>query len=377
MTPCRFRVRQGWGPICAAFAAVLVVASNAGLAFSQSFLPVYKAGSGRFVVDYELGGDIERDDFFNRPIDVALDSRGNLFVLDYKECCIKKFDSTGAFVKTFGRKGEGPGEMASPTEVEIDPQDNVVVYDWGNQRFTLFDNMGEVIGTTNVNELGWQIVFHLRIDAKDRYAMETHEQRFQDVDPETKVSIWRFDIGKMHVTPIDSVVFRETYYLHNGAMTIAIRAPFAEGLIWNVMPAGEIVIADPADYTITFYSPDLAVIREIRHASEKKKVTDKDKEDYFEDWKEDELLRLKHKIEFPKYKPHFKELIVDGEGYLLFLVDEPTKDTQLYDVFTPEGEFLNRVTLPRMSRNAILTGKFIYTIARGEEDPVVRRYRLE
>jgi hypothetical protein len=62
---------------------------------------------------------------------------------------------------------------------------------------------------------------------------------------------------------------------------------------------------------------------------------------------------------------------------MLFLVGEPTDSTHLYEVFTPNGDFVNAVTLPRLSRSAIFKGTYIYTIARGEEDLVVRRYRLE
>ncbi len=358
------------------FAASLVAAC-AGFVYSQSLLPVYKNGSGNFVIDYELGGDIDKDDFFYLPADIALDSRGNLFVLDFKECCVKKFDPDGVFVNTFGRKGEGPGELALPSQMELDMQDQVVVYDRGNQRFTVFDNMGEVLGTTNVNTLGSGSVYRFRIDSKGRHYIEIHEQRFQDVDEKTKAVISRIDLGAVRVTPIDSILFRHLYFLSSGEVTTSIRAPFYDGRFWGVRPGGDIVIANPADYSIRFYSPDLAVVREMRHESERRKVTEKDKSDYFEGWDEEELLRLRHKVEFPKYRPYFENLIIDGDGYLLFRVDEPTETTQLYDVFTPGGDFLNRVTLPRLHPQAILSGGYIYTITQREEDPIVRRYRLE
>ena len=207
--------------------------------------------------------------------------------------------------------------------------------------------------------------------------METHEQPFQDAEEKTKAVISRIDLGTMRATPIDSTLFLQFYFLRSGEVTTSIAAPFYDGFFWAVTPQGGIVIANPADYSIRFYSTDLTVVRESRHESERRKVTEKDKSDYFEGWDKEELLRLRHKVEFPKYRPYFENLITDSDGFLLFLVDEPTKDTQLYDVFTPEGDFLNRVTLPRLHRQAILSGGHIYAITRGEEDFIVRRYRLE
>jgi hypothetical protein len=252
-----------------------------------------------------------------------------------------------------------------------------VVYDWGNQRFTTFDGDGEVLGTQSASRMGWAFVFGFRIARTGQCVIETRESDFHAADPPTKTIVSRIDLGTMNATTIDSILVRDSYYIHSGTTTTTVRAPFYEGPIWGVTSSGEIVIANPTDYSITFYSPDLTVVRRVRHECERRKVTDKDKEEYFRDWDEDMLLRLKNKVEFPKYKTFFEALLVDDEGYLLFLVDEPTRDTQLYDVFTPEGVFLNRVTLPRLAGSAILTGKHIYTIARGEQDPVVRRYRLE
>jgi len=47
----------------------------------------------------------------------AEDGKGNLFVLDDKDGTIKKFDADRKFLLQFGRKGQGPGELAYPMTI--------------------------------------------------------------------------------------------------------------------------------------------------------------------------------------------------------------------------------------------------------------------
>ncbi|MBP2681229.1 MAG: hypothetical protein H6Q78_1092, partial [Candidatus Krumholzibacteriota bacterium] len=345
---------------------------------SQSLAPVYQHGSGRFVVDYEIGGDIERADFLARPTDIALDSRGNLFVLDAGNYCIKKFDPSGKLLGSFGRKGEGPGEIEFVTGMGFDREDRLVVYDHGNNRFTVFANTGVFVKTAGINEIGWRSVLGMNIDPKGRLYIESSRTHEWSPKPDTWTVISRVDLDTMTETPVDSASFKSFYWRQDGDTRTGASAPYCPELHWGVAPSGDIVLANSADYSIKIIAQDLSLRREVRPTRARYPVTDKNKEEYFSGFEgENLLIWLRQTVEFPKFMPYFDRLLIDGDGYLLFLVEEPTDSTHLYEVFTPAGEFVNRVTLPRLSRGAILAGKFIYTIARGEEDPVVRRYRLE
>jgi len=54
--------------------------------------------------------------FIKVPYDIDVDKYGNIYILDTRSSSIKKYDSSGTFLKSFGRKGEGPGEF----DVSID-----------------------------------------------------------------------------------------------------------------------------------------------------------------------------------------------------------------------------------------------------------------
>jgi DNA-binding beta-propeller fold protein YncE len=82
-------------------------------------------------------------DNFNRPTGVAWDAAGNIFVSDgYNNARIAKMDKTGKFVKSFGVKGTGDGQLDMPNSIAVDAKGNVYVADLGNKRIQVFDNDG-------------------------------------------------------------------------------------------------------------------------------------------------------------------------------------------------------------------------------------------
>ena len=49
-----------------------------------------------------------------QPRNLAVDSHGNVFETDWKVDAIQEWDRAGKFVRTIGRKGDGPGEIKVP-----------------------------------------------------------------------------------------------------------------------------------------------------------------------------------------------------------------------------------------------------------------------
>lgn len=98
----------------------------------------------RYVYSGQVGSEAA-EDLFSGPEGVAVDSVGNVYVVDRGHNQIQKFTSTGIPLQSWGHFGSGVGEFNSPSGIAIDHADNVYVYDSGNNRVQKFTSNGEQI----------------------------------------------------------------------------------------------------------------------------------------------------------------------------------------------------------------------------------------
>jgi DNA-binding beta-propeller fold protein YncE len=88
-------------------------------------------------------------DEFNAPSAVAIAPNGDIFVADghggNTNARIMKFDRTGKFIKTWGKKGSAPGEFDGPHTLAMDSRGRLLVGDRGNNRIQIFDQDGNFI----------------------------------------------------------------------------------------------------------------------------------------------------------------------------------------------------------------------------------------
>ncbi len=81
---------------------------------------------------------------------VAFDAQGNLYVFDgaggmFSGLRVLVFDATGAFVREFGRSGQGPGEFHMPMNYAVWRDGTTIVSDMGHAAYQIFDPSGEFV----------------------------------------------------------------------------------------------------------------------------------------------------------------------------------------------------------------------------------------
>jgi DNA-binding beta-propeller fold protein YncE len=90
---------------------------------------------------------------FDAPTEVAIAPNGAVFVADghtggglaIGNARIMKFDKNGKFLKTWGRKGMGPGEFDVPHTLVFDSRGRLFVGDRQNNRIEIFDQDGTFV----------------------------------------------------------------------------------------------------------------------------------------------------------------------------------------------------------------------------------------
>ncbi len=93
------------------------------------------------------------NDEFDAPTEVAIAPNGDIFVADghtgggtaQGNARIVKFDKSGKFIKTWGKKGMGPGEFDAPHTLAFDSRGRLFVGDRQNNRIQIFDQDGKFI----------------------------------------------------------------------------------------------------------------------------------------------------------------------------------------------------------------------------------------
>lgn len=101
-------------------------------------------------------GDVDTDDenlAFNWPSDMAVDNSGNIYILDSGNLRIQAFGPDGRYIRTIGRKGQGPGEFASPNSIDIDGDGRLHVLDDRQKRIHVFTTSGEVVKSVRTGTL--------------------------------------------------------------------------------------------------------------------------------------------------------------------------------------------------------------------------------
>ena len=94
-----------------------------------------------------LGGDeSDENQVFTTGTRLEVDAKGAMYVMDPGNHRIQIFDAEGNFVRSFGSKGEGPGEFKQLKDLRFRPDGKLAVFDLGHKKMNIFEPDGAFIG---------------------------------------------------------------------------------------------------------------------------------------------------------------------------------------------------------------------------------------
>jgi hypothetical protein len=151
-------------------AAVLLIAIGMLGPGPQPAVPAAgKPGTVRIVADPAFGAGTEWDALFKTTTDTwtAFLPDGSFFRTAAADGLVHKFDANGHLVKSFGHKGQGPGDLQMPGALDVLDAKTLVVNDAGNRRLSLFDLDGNFLRTVKLGDLGGSTSSVLTLAALD------------------------------------------------------------------------------------------------------------------------------------------------------------------------------------------------------------------
>lgn len=317
--------------------------------------PIY--AENIFDLEEELTiGQLEGIDkyIFSEIISIAVDDNGRIYILDRKEANVKIFSKEGIFIRTIGKRGQGPGEMTNPYQIFITSQEEIMINDSPSYSLLFFSKEGNFIRSISTKET---VLLEPIIDSKLSFIGLRWERNIKD--PFLEVN--KFDSNLNFQFKI-GMCDAPNYSSFN---------PFWIKLQFAITKDDQIIFGCPRDYTIQIFSPDGILLRKVKKEYEQTKIESDEIEE--ETRKADPRLKLI----FPMYYSAYGHLTVDEEGRIIVQTWERKSKEKgyFYDVFDQAGKQITKIHLK--VKPIIWKDHKLYTI---EEDDdgfhVIKRYKV-
>jgi hypothetical protein len=275
----------------------------------------------------------------------CLDRDGNIYFMmrDTSENFIYKFDAAGKYVKSFGRKGQGPGEFGFGGTVIIDGEGRLLAKDMTQKNCHVFTPDGVYLEKIDLGT-------YLQIDRL--LANKTFFTWDRDDSSGRPVRIDHFRISDAGLRSS-----REFYTYEFPDMLRAPRYVEEGSAIISGATADHIFIGDSRDgYVIWVFDLAGKLVRKIRKDFRPVPMAEEYKAMFRKNWEQmgAEGVEILKKISFPANLPPFRFLFADDDGRLFVMTNEREGErTYWYDIFTKDGVFIGRFKLDNVQVNEI------------------------
>jgi len=286
--------------------------------------PMY--GEDVFNLEEELTiGEAEgREEYmFSQIRSMAVDDTERIYVLDAGESHVKVFDQKGTYIRSIGKRGQGPGEFITPLSISITGQNDLVVDDL-RSRLVFFSLEGEFMKNINIAKIGL-----LRIDIDSEENMVGIAIVREKENP-------RYELKKFDP---------ELNYLHSFVSSplpsVAGLNPFRGAILCRIDNNDQVVCGYPENYEIKIFDKEGKLRRKITKEYDPVEITEEEIKEVTEGIPPD------IKVSIPKYHSAYRWLFIDDEGRIYVMTWERAAEGEenYYDVFDSEGKFIAKIPL--------------------------------
>jgi len=311
--------------------------------------------------------DLEKS--FSQLGSFVVDDDGLIYALDFKEQKIKVFDSDGQFLRSFGQKGQGPGELQMPAGLHLAPANELAVDDVLGKKMVYFTKEGQFI-----REFSYATrlaMVNLLMDPFGSFIgrgmkMEGKEMFFEVAKLDSKMNT---------LFSIDKIGF--PILIPGSGTKINLMDMIS---IYQFDSSGNIYYGRNRDYEIKVYTPEGKPVKTIRKDFQPQKITEEDKEEIlsrFDNFANMGPVNFREMFEFPKMFPPFQSFTIDENGRIIVRTWEKgtQKDEFIHDVFDADGRYIAR--FPSKINFSVWKNKKVYAADENEEGfNVLKCYKI-
>ncbi len=217
---------------------------------------------------------------------LAGDADGTLFVLDGAGHRVQMFDASGAYVASFGSEGSGPGELQTPSSVNLGPGDTLWIPDVSNRRTNLIpidggaprsiampDESSNLGGSLRVSEDGFTGLLGIFSFSPDQAEFPPFPLVRFSPTGELTDTLWKATAPQRDLVELES---------NGNRMLLMMTRQFSPSFHWGHLSDGRFVLADGAEYDFSIIGPTGQVLRSVRRDPPARATTQADRERVYE-----------------------------------------------------------------------------------------------
>jgi hypothetical protein len=326
--------------------------------------PLY--GEVKFELEEELsiGKEGDKNYMFYRIRGIAVDNQGSIYVADMSNHRILKFDRNGRYLQTIGRKGEGPGEFNEPTKLLIDDKTETL-YVKDNRKIKVFDLGGNHI--KDIFPKKYPIDFILNGDESICAKLSSY----------TELGEFARDLSKINfqgeiLETFESFPF---YWIHQkrieGGWTVGY-TNYEHDLFIASIDNQTFLYGFSEKYELNVVDIEGVLLFKIKKNEPPHKFSLKESR---------KLKKSRVFYKLPPHKPFFYSIITDNNGRIYVQKNktrgEDFKVNREVDIFSKDGYYLYKSTIPRGTYIIKNDYMYVYVIDENKGDELVKRYKMK
>jgi hypothetical protein len=301
-----------------------------------------------------------------------VDSDGRLYVVDVMNPYVTVLSSTGDVVRTLGRRGEGPGEFKSVTNVQVLPGDSLLVFDQNLSRVTVFrPASAEVAYVVNLAASTFSAPYRIEKAPRSGKLVAAYQQLYSTADDPSRDRMRR---NLLRVLDADGAVSRDSVLTFPASESLVVRkggglrvnpnAPFGRKGIFRV---GDRIYYNWTDTLgIEIYSLEGTRVGGFSIDREPVEVARSDIREAVSGSSESFHQVLRETA--PQTWPVVKDMLLDDQGRVWVSLNSGAGKQVRWLALEASGRRMGWATLPRNVSLLRITGQSAYAVSVDETD---------
>jgi len=314
--------------------------------------------------DLCIGRETKDENYmFSEVRSVQVDDDENIYAVDSKEILVKVYDKKGKHLRTFGKKGQGPGEFQSIRRMYIAEGEKLVFLDSGNNRVSYYSLNGECLKETSCGK--WNLN-RAQTDSKGYIYGET----LSIGQGEVQQKLLKFDPQFNQVSELADLEVK---------MTPPSVNPIPDRFFFMVTKEDNLIWAATSKYELNVINSKGEKIKKIVKDYNSVKITDAEKEKLIKERYGDSLPQ-DIKLEWPENYPPLYYFALDDRGWMYVATyEKDVKGNIYFDVFDAEGRCFARFSHPEGETLFVVKKNKAYFLIQESEEgvPLVKRYSMD